>query len=306
MVEKLIQSGTIGSTSNTGAGLRSSVDGESVWNVSVYCDNSKDWYVVASVHQAQGKKNRYFRVGCYAAEQIAIMRAREVNPEKLSKSKKVGTIDLYRNRTWRARIKYVKENLHIGYFVKKKDAHLAMLKLMNDTEYLSSRCADLNRKREMNRQRLKRRRLNSGEEFDEKFATGKKRWTDDDVALLTRLRDASTPWSSVARQLGRTIEACKSRIWRQLRDISESEAALKKNGFAYGSCLPWISSSKELRNVSPISTEHLRDDTPVVKLEDVEWPEPRPYRRIKLEKEESGRLAKPTAASKPFYRQPYQ
>merc|ERR1719195_273559 len=195
-------------------------------------------------------------------------KGRAVNPEKLSKSKKVGTIDLYRNRTWRVRIKYVKENLHIGYFVKKRDAHAAMLKLMNDTEYLSSRCADLNRKREVNRQRLKRRRLNSGEEFDEKFATGKKRWTDDDVALLTRLRDASTPWSSVARQLGRTIEACKSRIWRQ-------------------------------------STEHLRDDTPVVKLEDVEWPEPRPYRRIKLEKEESGRLAKPTA-SKPFYRQPYQ
>jgi hypothetical protein len=118
----------------------------------------------------------------------------------------------------------------------------------------------------MNRQRLKRRRLNSGEEFDEKFATGKKRWTDDDVALLTRLRDASTPWSCVARQLGRTIEACKSRIWRQ-------------------------------------STEYLRDDTPVVKLENLNWPDQRPHRRMKLEKEESGRLARPTP-SKPFYRQP--
>merc|ERR1719483_316006 len=81
------------------------------------------------------------------------------------------------NRTWRVRIKFVKENLHIGYFVKKKDAHQAMLRLMNDTNYLSARCEDLNRKREVNRLRLKRRKLNSGEDYNEKFATGKKRWT---------------------------------------------------------------------------------------------------------------------------------
>lgn len=216
-VEKLVQSGTMGG---------SAADGDSVWNVSVYCNNSQDWYVVASIHQAQGKKNRYFRVGKFDSEQIAFEKAKAVVPEKLSKAKKVGTIDLYRNRTWRVRIKYVKENLHIGYFIKKKDAHKAILKLMNDTKYLSSRCEDLNRKRQQSKVRSKRMKLDAGGEELE-YATGKKRWTKDDIDLLTKLRDQSTPWQNVARRLGRTIEACKSRIWRQssenLRDEKDHE-----------------------------------------------------------------------------------
>jgi len=252
LVERLVQSGTMGTVG----------DGESVWNVSVCCDNNKDWYVVASIHQAQGKKNRYFRVGRYDSEQIALEKGRSVNPEKLSKTKKVGTIDLYRNRTWRVRIKFVKENLHIGYFVKKKDAHQAMLRLMNDTNYLSSRCEDLNRKREINRLRLKRRKLNSGEDYNEKFATGKKRWTQDDVILLTKLRDQSTPWSNVARRLGRTIEACKSRIWRQ-------------------------------------STEHLREGELDYEYTELKRPQPQRRARLHVKTEQSGRLArsKPTTHS---------
>jgi len=217
-VEKLVQSGTMN-------GINTS-DGASVWNVSVYCNNSQDWYVVASIHQAQGKKNRYFRVGKYDTEQSAFENAKAVMPEKLSKTKKVGTIDLYRNRTWRVRIKYVKENLHIGYFIKKKDAHKAMLKLMNDTNYLSSRCEDLNRKRQQSQVRSKRMNLDAGEEFE--HATGKKRWRKDDVVLLTKLRDQSTPWQNVARRLGRTIEACKSRIWRQ-----SSENLRDERGYEY-------------------------------------------------------------------------
>merc|ERR1719392_673290 len=101
-----------------------------------------------------------------------------------------------------------------------------MLKLMNDTKYLSSRCEDLNRKRQQSKVRSKRMKLDAGEEFE--YATGKKRWTKDDVDLLTKLRDQSTPWQNVARRLGRTIEACKSRIWRQ-----SSENLRDEKGFEY-------------------------------------------------------------------------
>eukprot|EP00494_Astrolonche_serrata_P033613 UN33882 len=47
------------------------------------------------------------------------------------------------------------------------------------------------------------------------FPTGKKRWSGEDIRILMGLRQRNKDWNEISFRLGRTIEACKSRVWRE-------------------------------------------------------------------------------------------
>merc|ERR1719499_980244 len=147
----------------------------------------------------------------------------------MERTQKIGTIDLYRNRSYRVRIKHQRENLHIGYYPNEESAHNVMLKLMHDQNFLMGKHAQLIRKRtnaSLKQRAAKRRRLEDGNfsECDEDhFACGKKRWDQKAIDLLVELREKNYPWHLIASRLKRTVEACKSRVWRTLRHSNSNK-----------------------------------------------------------------------------------
>lgn len=193
--------------------------GADVWKVYLY-ELNFIWYLIVR-YELPGKK-QYFRLGDYPTKEEAAMKAEAICPWKLGKTQKIGTIDLYRNRTWRVRIKHERENLHIGYYPKPEEAHRTIMKVMNDKEFLATKLSDLLRKRKMNLQQSRRRRApetwDDQDQPDRKrpYIAGKKRWKDQDISLMMRLRQEMHSWQSIAKRFGRTVEACKSRVWRHV------------------------------------------------------------------------------------------
>jgi len=193
--------------------------GGDIWKVYLY-ELRLIWYLIVR-YELPGKK-QYFRLGDYPTKEEAAMKAEAICPWKLGKTQKIGTIDLYRNRTWRVRIKHERENLHIGYYPKPQEAHRTIMKVMNDKEFLASKLSDLLRKRKMNIQQTRRRK--APETWDDKdqpdrkrpYIAGKRRWNDQDISLMMRLRQEMHSWQSIAKRFGRTVEACKSRVWRHV------------------------------------------------------------------------------------------
>lgn len=193
--------------------------GGDVWKVFLY-ELEATWFLIVR-YDLSGKK-QYFRLGSYCSRDEAAQKAETICPWKLGKTQKIGTTDLYRNRTWRVRIKYERENLHIGYYPKPEEAHRIIMKVMNDKTYLTQKLTDLLRKRKANLQRCrKRRQPDTWDDADEPerkrpFVAGKKRWKSQEISLMLQLRQEMHSWQSIAKRFGRTVEACKSRVWRHI------------------------------------------------------------------------------------------
>lgn len=195
---------------------RGALNERDVWFMYILAHKNK-FYIICKYDME--RKKQYFRIGCYQTSHEARNKANTISPLKLSKTKKVGTIDLYRNRTWRVRIKHQRENLHVGYFQTSQEAHDAMLELVNNTEYLDEKVSNLDRKRKLNQERCegKRRKTGSGTVF----APGKRRWNKEDIDKLLQLRSEYASWTEMAEKLGRTVEACKSRVWRHINKSTQ-------------------------------------------------------------------------------------
>lgn len=54
---------------------------------------------------------------------------------------------------------------------------------------------------------------------------GSNEWTDDDMLLALRLRDAGRSYDQIARRLGRSTMATRVMINKIARDLAQSEAA---------------------------------------------------------------------------------
>jgi len=93
-------------------------------------------------------RTQNFRAGTYKTKEDALEAARRLDPlhPKASKAK-LGSIDNYANDTWRVRVKYQGELLHVGYFKSKDEAESKLASIITDKAFLQARYESLLQKR---------------------------------------------------------------------------------------------------------------------------------------------------------------